>query len=165
VGDEDDRLPFRHDRPQGIKDPVDLALAEHRGWFVQDQQLSATTEESSDLDQLLFTQWKLLEWPARVNMIQSDPPQQSAHALVELTPSDHDGFIDIAEDHVVGDGELRDDAQLLFDKSNTTALCRLDIGEAGFLSGEAKDTLVGLLGAGHHLDQSALAGAVVTTDA
>ena len=67
----------------------------------------------------------------------------------------------MAHENVLGDGQLREQQQLLEDRGDAAALGVMRVREANDIAVQADGALVGLVEAGDDLDQRRLAGAVL----
>ena len=134
--------------------------------LIQDQQLDVLRQRFRDLDQLLLAHAQVLHRHVRVD-VEAHASEQVAAAAPSLAPVDETTGDDlVAEEDVLGDGELGDEGELLVDDDDAGALRGLDVLERHLLALEHDLPAVGAVGvhAGQHLHERRLPGAVLPAD-
>ena len=164
MGDVEDRRALAPERPDQFEQLSGIALVERRGRLVHDDDLRIERQRLGDLDQLLLGDRQ--RFHQRLGMDPgADTLEQLARALL------HNGAVEQAaaarlkaEEDVVGDAALRQQAELLVEDADPGP-ARLDrMSEGNGLPAEQDFALVGAIDAAEHLHQRRLAGTVLAAD-
>ena len=145
---------------------IGIDVVEGRGRLVQDEQLDVLGQRLRDLHQLLLADADVHHPGDRV-LVQADPLQQSGGGGVGLVPVDDAaaGAL-VAEEDVLGDGQVRAQRQFLVDDDDAALFALPDVGELADLAVEVDLAGVGAVRVhpGQHLHQRRFAGAVLAAD-
>ena len=152
--------------PHQVEQVLGVRLVERRGGLVEDEQLHRLVERLRNLHQLLLADTQVLD--LRVGIVaETDPGEQLSGALLRLDPvDDTEPARLVAEEDVLGDGQLGDEGELLMDDDDPGLLARFDVAEADLRTLEHDLARVGPVGvdAGEYLHQGGLARAVLSAD-
>ena len=166
VGDHDRRDPAALETLHQQEQVLRVVLVQRGRGLIQDQQLDVLRQRFRDLDQLLLAHAQVLHRHVRVD-VEAHASEQVAAAAPSLAPVDETTGDDlVAEEDVLGDGELGDEGELLVDDDDAGALRGLDVLERHLLALEHDLPAVGAVGvhAGQHLHERRLPGAVLPAD-
>jgi hypothetical protein len=165
VGDEDDGLPLVDQAADDREEVVDLTRREHRGRLVEDQHVGFAVQRLHQLDALLGAHGQLADLRVGVDgqavaVAQLTDPAPGQVEIEERALADL-----VAQHDVLGDGEDRDELEVLVHHPDA----RLDGGrralEAHGLAAEADVPGIGLVEPEHDVHQGALARAVLAEQA
>ena len=166
VRDEDDRLALVDERLHDGEELVDLAWGEHRGRLVEDQDVGLAEQRLDQLDALLFADRQVAHHRGGV-----DRQAVGTGELVDALR--HQGGVEeaaapghlVAEHHVLGDGEHRDQLEVLV--HHPDAACDRVPGARHLdrLTTQQDLSGVGLVQPEHGVDERALAGTVLAEQA
>ena len=151
---------------QALEQQRDLAPGDDSGGLVEDQQPDIVRHGARDLDHLLVGDRERSHRRARI-----EGDAELAHQLGCLLPGapvvDQAESVAplVAEEDVLGDGQLRKQRELLVDHVDAGEFCLARRRPAHGLTGEDHLALVGRKRAGDDLDQGGLAGAVLAEQA
>ena len=122
VADEDDAVALGRQAPQDLEDLLRLLRRQHRGRFVEDEDLRVAVERLQDLDPLLPADRQRADLDLRVDF-EAEPATEVDDALVGLLAIEEtaaDGGL-LAEDDVLGDAQDRDEHEVLMDHADPAA--------------------------------------------
>ncbi len=145
---------------------VGLLGGQHRGRLVEDQDLGVARERLDDLDPLLHADRQVLDDGVGVD-VEAEPVGDLLDPLpggVEVERPGEAGRL-VAEHDVLGDGEDRDQHEVLVDHADAGRDRVAGAGEVLDLVVEDDLALVGLVEAVEHVHQRRLAGAVLAEQA
>ena len=165
VGDEDHGLALVDQAPQDLEELVHLARGEHGGRLVEDQDVGVAVEGLHQLDALLLAHRQIADHGVGVDVEPvalgevADPlacgVEVEADPLARL----------VAEDDVLGDGEHRDELEVLVDHPDAGGDGVGAAVEAHRLAPQEQLAGVGLVEPEHDVHQRALAGPVLAEEA
>ena len=162
VADEQDRDATRPQVADDREQALDLVRRERRRRLVEDQDARLDRQRLGDLDELLVGHRQAADRRADVELDVElleqglrGPPRR---APVEDPEPAGRG---VADEHVLGDGQVREEARLLVDDGDAEGAGVGGAVDLGRLAVERDRAAVGLVDAGQDLDQRALAGAVL----
>jgi hypothetical protein len=168
VGDIHDADAAPAQRPQPGEQLVALGGGEGGGRLVEDEQAHVLAEPAGDQDELGGGQPERPGAGPRVDPVGVDQRQGRPGLAVQRLAVDHAQPAPPAADrgrpgqeHVAGHVQLGDEGQLLVDGGDAVALGVAAVLEADRLAVDRDGAGVGLVEAGEHLDQGALAGPVL----
>ncbi len=165
VGDEDDRSALVTECAHDLHEFVDLLRREDGRGFVEDQVLRSPCEGFQDLDPLLDADGEILDECVRID--------GEVVAIGEFTHSgargagvEHPGLARLrTEHHVLGDGEHRDEHEVLVDHADAGVHRLLRAGHVERLLAESDLALVGFEEPEQYVHEGGLAGAVLSQEA
>ena len=162
VGDEDDRLPGLLELAHDLHQLVGLLRRQDRGRLVEDEDLGVAGERLDDLDPLLDADGQVLDQRVGVD-VEAEPLGDLADPLaggVEVERAGEPGGL-VAEHDVLGDGEDRDEHEVLVDHADAGGDRVAGAGEVLHHVVEDDLALVGRVEAVEDVHQRGLAGAVL----
>src|SRR5690606_16438348 len=146
VGDEDDPLARLAQASDDLEEILDLLRREDRCGFVEDDDLGFAEQDLDDLDPLLETDRQVFDDGARIDL-QPVLSRDLGHLLTGLSivdPSQDIGRLH-SEHHVLGDGEDRDQHEVLVDHADAGGDGVAGTVECGRLAVDEDLTLVGFV--------------------
>ena len=164
VRDVDDRLAFGLQRAQRAEDALDLDVGQRRGRLVEDQHPRVAGEHAGDLDELPPADAELRHRRLERQVAQADLFQRRPRPLAKFLAAMKQRYLAVAEPDVVEHGERGREAQLLRHQRDAELLRVQRARDCGRLAVNQDDAAVDLMHAGEHLDQRALARAVLAAD-
>src|SRR5690606_2102106 len=115
VADDDRGDALRLQPEDEIEQMLGVVLVERGGGLIEDEQLHILVERLGDLDELLLADAEVLDRDIGI-LVESDAGEQLGGALLLRHPVDRTETADlIAEEDVLGDGELGNERELLVD--------------------------------------------------
>ena len=164
--DEDDRAALARHHPQRLEQRIGLLRCQHRRRLVEDQHARVAVERLQNLDPLLLAQRQLPDPGARVDrdaialaQLGNAPldPARVDRELLALTAM-------VTEDHVLGDGEGRDEPEVLVHHADARIECIARRVERHRLPVQPNLAFVGAVEACEDVRERGLAGAVLTEE-
>ena len=164
--DQDGGEPLLAELPQQVKEGLAVLLVEARRGLVQNQQGHFLGQCLGDLDQLLLADTEVVDSCVR-RLCESDPLEQLPGAIMRGPPVDDAATRPlVAEEYVLGDGQVRDQGKFLVDDDDSLALARMDVREPDLLPAVQDLALVGAVGEdpAEHFHQGRFARPVLTDE-
>jgi hypothetical protein len=162
VGDVDHRHPRGGEVAHDAEQAAGLRVRQGGGGLVEQQDADVAGERLGDLHQLPLGHAELVDPPAWVH-VQADAAEVAPCGGVQLLPGHGSPARrrPSAEQHVLAHRELGHEAQVLVDEGHPARPGRLQRPERHGVAGDGHVAGVGSDGAGDHLHQGRLAGAVL----
>jgi hypothetical protein len=162
VGDVDHRHPRGGEVAHDAEQAAGLRVRQGGGGLVEQQDADVAGERLGDLHQLPLGHAELVDPPARVH-VQADAAEVAPGGGVQLLPGHGPPACrrPSAEQHVLTHRELGHETQVLVDEGDPARPGRLQRPEGHGAAADGHLPGVGGDGAGDHLHQSRLAGAVL----
>ena len=160
VADVEDRDALRGEPPQGLEQALGLLRGQDRGRLVHDQKLRVLKQAADDLDPLALTDRKRVDVAARIER-QAVGLRDRANALGELP--EVAGPIH-AQGDVLQHGHGLEQGEVLEHHAYAEAARCPRVGHRDLFAVPQDGPLVGMEHAVDHLDQRALAGAVLAQE-
>ena len=160
MGDEEDRDAFA---PQGLDDPEEatrLVSRQRCRRLVHDQDANAQRERLRDLEGLLRRDGETARRRADVEA-RAEPLEDDRGVAPHRRPVDDPAAVTMADEDVLGDGEVGEDHRLLIHRGDPEGLRLEGASHAHQTSVDMELPGVGLLDAGHDLDERRLPRAVL----
>ena len=164
VRDEDDAPALRDEVARRLEHALDLGLAERRGRLVEDEQARVADEQTGDLDELPLADRERLDGRPELHVAEAELVEDAARVLGEAATPVEERHVEPAEEDVVLDAELGNEAQLLVHERDAVRLRVVRVPERDLLAVEADHALVRPDEPDERLHERALAGAVVPAD-
>ena len=166
VRDVDDGDALGGEVADDAEQVVDLALVEHGGRLVQDEQPGVVGEGARHADDLLRGGREPADRAGRLDLGVPEPGEQLARTADRLPALAEAGGAElVAEEDVLGDAEVGDEVELLVDRGDPEVHRGLRRRQRDRLALPQDLALVGLVARGEDLDQGRLAGAVLAEQA
>ena len=164
--DEDDAAPARLQPAEHGEEPFHLGRGKGRGRLVQNDDPRTGEEHAAELDQLLQADGERPHAKPRID-IDAEAVEMLARLPRHAPPIDESetGHGLAAEEDVLGDRQLRRDAQLLMHHADAGIPCIPGGAQVALLPLDAQAAAIGDMDAGDDLHQRALAGAVLADEA
>ena len=163
VRDEDDRLPLVRHRAQGGEERDGLLRREDGGRLVHDQDARLTVERLQDLDPLLLADRELPDPGARVDA-EPVPLSELGDTALDRPAVDEERAplrAVVSEDDVLGDGERRDEPEVLVHHADARVERVARRVEASLLAVQLDLAVVRTVEAGEDVRERRLPGAVL----
>ena len=162
VADEDDAVALGREAPEDLEDLLGLLRRQDRGRLVEDEDLGVPVERLEDLDALLPADGQGADLGVGVDL-EAEPAAELHDPAVRLlaVEEDRSGHRLLAEDDVLGDGQDRDEHEVLVDHADAAGDGVRGTGQVDLLAVEQDLALVGRGEAVEDVHEGGLAGAVL----
>ena len=159
VADEEDGDALVAQVADQLEQLRDLVGRQRGGRLVHDQDADIERDRLGDLDRLLRGKRQAARRAAHVEG-DAELGEDRLGVAEHLPPADHLAAVLMADEDVLGDVEVGKEQRLLIDRGDAEALALGGVADGHRLAGEQDFAAIGLVDAGHDLDQGRLAGAV-----
>ena len=165
VADEDDAVALGGEPPQDLEDLLGLLRRQHGGRLVEDEDPRVAVERLEDLDPLLPADRQRADLGVRVDL-EAEPLAELDDPAVGLVAVEEDrvGHRLVAEEDVLGDGQDRDEHEVLVDHADAAGD---RVGGPAIVDRLAVEQDLALVGRGQPVEdvhQGRLAGAVLAEE-
>ena len=162
VADEDDAVALGREAAQDLEDLLGLLGRQDRGRLVEDEDLGVAVERLEDLDALLPADRQGADLDVGVDL-EAEPSSELHDPAIGLVPVEEDrvGHRLFAEDDVLGDGQDRDQHEVLVDHADPAGDGVRRAGQGDLFAVEQDRPLIGLGQPVEDVHERGLAGAVL----